>query len=175
MKKRVYKPRPFSGFKSQRARLLYNRKWRAANPDSKETKEKRGKLTRRWIKQNRERYRQSKKENRTRNFAQHLLDWARRRAKVKGLYFDLSLAWVKRNLAPGKCPVTGIIFDVDCTNTTWRRNPFRPSIDRIDSSEPYRKSNCRIVVWIFNHSKSDWTDSEVLFMARGIVANAPKD
>jgi hypothetical protein len=42
------------------------------------------------------------------------------------------------------------------------QSPFRPSVDRIDSSKGYTKDNVRIVWFIENLAKNSWTDDVVM-------------
>ena len=39
-----------------------------------------------------------------------------------------------------------------------KRNPFRPSVDRINSKRGYTKSNIQVVLAIVNTMKMDYTD-----------------
>jgi hypothetical protein len=67
----------------------------------------------------------------------------------------------------GRCEATGIEWDFDTPG--GHKRPFVPTLDRIDSSLGYTFDNVRVVAWIYNCSKSDWTDAAVLKMARGLV------
>jgi uncharacterized protein YeeX (DUF496 family) len=53
--------------------------------------------------------------------------------------------------------VTGLPFDMQMGKGT-KRNPFRPSVDRIDSSKGYVKRNIQIVLAIVNTMKMDYDD-----------------
>jgi hypothetical protein len=102
----------------------------------------------------------------------HLLKGAKRRAKDRGLEFSLSPEWLATRLKIGSCVLTGIKFDYSI-KTQGRCNPFAPSIDRVDCSEGYTESNCRVVVWIYNVMRQDFTDEEIqAFAASMFVRDA---
>jgi hypothetical protein len=67
------------------------------------------------------------------------------------------------------CSVTGIAFDFNSVQD-MKCNPFAPSIDRIDPSIGYLKSNVRLVIWQYNLMKGEISD-ELLFMICKEVIN----
>ncbi|MHC2867923.1 hypothetical protein ACVIYH_009056 [Bradyrhizobium diazoefficiens] len=82
---------------------------------------------------------------------------ARQRAATKGIQFDLSTDWVLEQVEAQnfKCCLTSIPFYM-ATESKSFRNPFAPSIDRIDPSGGYTKTNVRIVVFAINVMLMDW-------------------
>jgi hypothetical protein len=76
---------------------------------------------------------------------------AKQRAKKLNLEYDLDKNWFYENL-PEKCPVFGVVF------STGKNSP---SIDRIDSTKGYLKSNCRIISMRANTIKNDSTVEEL--------------
>ena len=85
---------------------------------------------------------------------------AKLRAQKNGWDFDLDLYWLgdlldRQNF---KCAITGIQFFTRNKAKT-RVDPYRPSIDRIDSSNGYTKDNVRIVAWVTNMMLLDWGDN----------------
>lgn len=79
---------------------------------------------------------------------------AKRRAKVKGLEFDID---VEDIVVPTHCPVLGIPL--------YRGNGVQsynsPSLDRIDNDKGYVKGNVAVVSTKFNRMKTDMTTKQV--------------
>ena len=71
-------------------------------------------------------------------------------------------------ISGGKCEKTGITFDCQILPGSTR-NPWTPSPDRIDPSRPYTKDNVQWVCAMYNFAKQEWTDEEVMRMARELV------
>lgn len=83
---------------------------------------------------------------------------ARKRAIRKKLEFSLTLPQLLTlaRRADNHCEVTGLPFVHDPEG--YRRRPFAPSIDRIDSSIGYTFSNVRIVCCCVNAALNEWGD-----------------
>lgn len=95
-----------------------------------------------------------------------MLNSARSRAKRTNRSFDLTLGKL-RELAlrsNGRCMVTGIRF----TPPRGKRDPFAPSLDRIDSSLGYEYDNCRMVCVAVNLAMSNWGEDVLMLIAKGI-------
>lgn len=72
---------------------------------------------------------------------------ARRRAKNKGLPFDIDGDYI-RSIAPSHCPVFNVPLEWSAERSNGRAIfPNSPSLDRIDPSKGYVKGN----VWIISH------------------------
>ena len=123
----------------------YNRAWRQKNPERyralrrKHVKTYRSKLT---------------TEQRRIQPERLLLGTAKRRAKAKGLDFDIT-----RNdiVIPQKCPVLGIPlvpYSGSCNHNS-------PTIDRIDNSKGYVRGNIIVVSFRANSLKNNATMSEL--------------
>lgn len=82
------------------------------------------------------------------------------RARGRGLDFNLTPQYLQKlfNECKGTCSVTGLPFDMKMGKGK-KRNPYRPSVDRIDSNKGYVKRNIQIVLAIVNTMKMDYTDS----------------
>jgi len=86
--------------------------------------------------------------------------------KRKDLPYDLTKTWLREKLRLGRCEVTEIGFELH----KGKRSPFGPSIDRIDPRRGYTRDNCRVVVNCYNQAKSDWSDNDVLRMAKALMS-----
>lgn len=61
-----------------------------------------------------------------------------------------------RNLAKRqnyKCYYTNLDMDF----STDQKNPYQPSLDRIDSTKPYSEKNCVLVTLAANYAKNDFS------------------
>jgi hypothetical protein len=67
------------------------------------------------------------------------------------------------NRAGGRCEVSGIEFQRRAPGVS--RNPWTPSIDRIDSSVGYTAANCRLVCLAVNLAMSTWGEDVILTIA----------
>lgn len=102
---------------------------------------------------------------RSRNFynsnegrAKTLLNSARNRAH-KYPEFDLDENFILDKIITGRCEVTGLPFDMSSPSKT-SKNPYSPSIDRIDNTKGYTKENTRIVLWQVNLMHGELSDDE---------------
>jgi len=75
------------------------------------------------------------------------------------LEFDLTPDFIQDlfDKSGRKCAITGIPFQMEL-GKPYKRNPFRPSIDRIDSKRGYTKDNIQIVLSIVNTMRLDYSD-----------------
>lgn len=89
-------------------------------------------------------------------------------ARNRGLSFsllrsDIEALAEKQNWT---CAMTGIALDV---GTTKGSQPFRPSVDRIDSKRGYDVENIQLVCLMYNIAKNQFNDSDVLTFAHALV------
>lgn len=103
--------------------------------------------------------------------AQLMLTFTRTRAARKGVPFEIDLDFLAPRLQAGRCEATGLRLVLD---EPWRcktrKHPHSPSIDRIDPERGYTPDNTRVVAYLYNVAKSDYSDADVLELARAIVA-----
>lgn len=66
------------------------------------------------------------------------------------------------------CTVTGIPFDYKPSEST-KKNPYAPSLDRIDSSRGYIRENVRLVIWQYNLMKGEISDDELVVICKAVV------
>lgn len=69
--------------------------------------------------------------------------------------------------AGGKCEVTGIPFHLDRGEN--KRAPFAPSLDRINSAEPYHTINVRLVCVAANIAMNEWGEGVLRRLALGYL------
>lgn len=103
-----------------------------------------------------------KKRFRQSNPAVRLLNGAKRRAKLKGLHFDISVSDLLP--MPTVCPVLGITLRL-CGGGN-NRAPDLPTIDRIDNSKGYVTGNVMIISYRANQLKSDASLDELKRITR---------
>lgn len=74
---------------------------------------------------------------------------------------DFDENYLKEIIENGRCQVTGLPFILG-SKKDGKKRAYSPSIDRIDNSKGYCKSNVRIVIWQFNLMKGELSDEELL-------------
>lgn len=97
-----------------------------------------------------------------------LLTGARHRAAKQNLAFDLTREWCDENWT-GSCSLTKIKFELNAEG----RNPYSPSLDKIDPAKGYTQTNCRFVLWGINAFKYTGTDAQMYRAAKALIENWP--
>lgn len=69
----------------------------------------------------------------------------------------------------GRCMLTGLPFKDTAVGTGKARHPFAPSLDRIDSKQPYSRRNCRLVLQAVNFALNAFGDDVFLAIAEGAI------
>jgi hypothetical protein len=105
--------------------------------------------------------------------AQRLYGNAHKRAKANGWPApDFDSPWIEGKILAGVCEATGIPFDL-YTQTSFSvhaKNPWVPSLDRIDSNKPYLKDNVQVVVFMYNVCKAEFSHAEVVAFCKAVAA-----
>lgn len=94
---------------------------------------------------------------------------AAHRARQRNFEFELDFEWARERVEQQefRCAVSGVAFYCD-KKLPPERNPFAPSLDRIDCSRGYTRENTRVVVFALNVMLSDWGIEVVEKVARGL-------
>ncbi len=94
---------------------------------------------------------------------------AKKRARKYGREYTLPPGWGKEQYArqDGKCALSGMFMGKDRA----KHAPHAPSIDRRDSRKGYTTENCRLVTYIVNCAKNQFTERELLEMCRSLIAH----
>lgn len=105
-------------------------------------------------------------------FITNALSGAKTRARKKGFEFSLTAEDLlyMMDSQDMKCAVSGIQMTLEASSRK-KANPFKCSIDRIDSNLGYTKDNVRLVCWAVNQMKADRTDEEFKFWI-GVIHTA---
>ena len=112
-------------------------------------------------------------ENQVKVRAQRLHGNAQKRAKANGWPEpDFDSLWVEQKILAGACEVTGIPFDLHTKTSlsVHAKNPWVPSLDRIDSEKPYVKENVQLVVYMYNVCKAEFAHADVVKFCRAVAA-----
>lgn len=100
-----------------------------------------------------------------------MLNSARRRAKQKGLPFDLDIEYL-RSIAPTHCPYSQVPLRWELQagrGSHGQPFPNSPSLDKLIPSKGYVKGNVAIVSHRANSIKRDATEVELIEMGRRIA------
>ena len=100
-----------------------------------------------------EKYRTIEANPQNRQYKVTMLRMAKRRAKRRNIYFDITLDDIVINR---ECPILGIPFEVGSDN--WQNSP---SLDRINNKRGYEKGNVIVVSMMANSIKNQATPSQI--------------
>lgn len=144
-------------------RAAASKAWALANPDrARELKKKPETLANKKAHRQRpevkaaERLRDRARLRNPLQRASRFLSAARGRAAKFGVPFALTIEEVQTLMAPGFCPYTGVRFDFTGPLAGLRKNPWSPSIDRVEPSLGYVAGNVEIVSTWYNLAKNQW-------------------
>jgi hypothetical protein len=100
--------------------------------------------------------------------ASQLLGSAKSRAKRKNIEVSLTKEWILEKLNSGVCELSNLAFDLSPTGRI-NRNPFSPSIDRIDSNKGYTPDNCRVILLSMNDALNQYGLEHFLTVAQAVI------
>ena len=91
-------------------------------------------------------------------------------AKTRGPV-SITEDWVQHKIEYGFCEVSGLPFDLAPPNK-FTKNPYSPSLDRIDSlNKEYSEENTRVVLSCINDALSQFGLEHFLKIAKAVIAN----
>jgi hypothetical protein len=105
-----------------------------------------------------------------RRIAKQMYQRARDNARAKVRAFDLTVHDVRDLLCEsnGRCSVTGAPFSLE-PNSRRRKNPWAPSLDRIDAARGYVRGNVRVVCLAANIAMAEWGEKVLYTLARSTL------
>lgn len=122
-----------------------------------------------WYVRNRDAIKAEKARSYQERRALHLCWEAKRRAKRKGIAFDLTaddIMALQARINRRICEVTGLALDLSA-GRKWNA----PSLDRIDSSGGYTMSNVRVVCHALNAALGDWGEGPLAIIAAAFLSS----
>ena len=92
---------------------------------------------------------------------------AKKRAVKNAREYTLPSDWMRQQFKRqgGKCALTGMQF----IKSRLKHAPLAPSIDRIDSAAGYTPENCRLVTYIANCAKNQFSENEFYEMCLAAI------
>jgi hypothetical protein len=110
-----------------------------------------------------------------RRLLQERVHSARERARRLGVPFDIDTAHLIQlwDEGGGRCAISGVPFEVR-RFTPGKKDPLRPSLDRIEAGGGYVRGNVRLVCLAVNFFMGDWGEGLLHRIAHGIVSKPPK-
>jgi hypothetical protein len=135
------------------------KQWREANPEYNkqhyaENHERELERRKQYYATNRKKISKQRKRRKTENPEQYLWEAAKRRAKKRGLEFNIEVSDI---VIPEVCQVLGLKLEQGNGKST----ASSPSLDRIDSSKGYVKGNVRVISHRANLLKNNATVEEL--------------
>lgn len=92
---------------------------------------------------------------------------ARKRAVRMARDYGLPEGWVDEQIRRqrGRCALTGVAF----VRNRIKHAPLAPSIDRLDSTKGYTPENCRLVTYMANCAKNQFSEAEFYAMCLAAI------
>ncbi|MCK9468853.1 MAG: hypothetical protein M0Q49_05500 [Porticoccaceae bacterium] len=126
-------------------------------------------MNRQWAKDNPEKKLEGTRAWGYKNPARMLLGQARQRAKRLKVPCTLTEHDIDLLLEGMTCSVTGLSLSFTKHEGDSLKNPWTPSLDRINRQLGYAAGNVRVVCWLFNHMRGDYSDENVMRVAKALV------
>jgi hypothetical protein len=116
------------------------------------------------------------KDSRATYKTRDLFHAAKKRAKNSGRKFTITLEYIEDLIRKGggRCCISGIEFDWSVGDGSGRRNPFGPSIDRINSDLGYIPGNVRAVLVAVNFGMNQWGEGVYRHICRSVFEKETK-
>jgi len=97
-----------------------------------------------------------------------------RKARSRGGETDLDLPFLEALWSEqrGRCALSGIAMEMPPSTLAWETqslDPWKPSLDRIDSARGYLKGNVRFVTVLGNMAKGRYSDADLMRFCRAVV------
>lgn len=93
---------------------------------------------------------------------------AKGRAKKIGVPFSLSVERILRVIEHGCCEVTGVPFVFRGLHE--KTSPWNPTLDRTIPSLGYTDDNIKVVCWIYNAAKQEFSPGVVVEFAKAVLS-----
>lgn len=99
--------------------------------------------------------------------------FAKRRSKKKKLKFNLTKEFIHElyHKQKGLCVISNIKMEYKSGHDQYFRNPYKLSIDRIDSTQGYIEGNIQLVCAKVNNMKNEMDQDEFLKLCKIIIIN----
>lgn len=130
---------------------LYMRRIRVLDPAKEKARNQA------WAAKNPERKKQNFRNWWLQNRAYDLWRRAKGRSEKYGIKFEITAAQLEELIKnTARCPYTGVTLSLEPVSG-FKRSPWAPSMDRIDSAKGYTLDNIEITSLWWNLAKNEWT------------------
>lgn len=115
------------------------------------------------------RYMKARRKSSLEETLRSIVAGCRNRAKRKDYECNIDIEFMLDLLTKqnGRCAATNIPLEASAANTKMYSNPWTISVDRIKNERGYTKDNVRLVTYMYNTCKGQWTEEQVVHMCKG--------